>query len=114
MIFRPGKKDGADARERSLWGDLMALGMVFPVAIVLGYYVGKWVGGMLGHPEPGGLIGLGWGILTGFWELFKVTKRLDKYDKSIDLSKCDMQKGEELDGGVDAVRPGGEGGTDGE
>jgi len=25
---------------------------------------------------------LAWGVLTGFWELFKVAKKLDKYDKS--------------------------------
>jgi hypothetical protein len=80
MLFRP-KKDGVDARERSLWGSLLSLGFVFPIAIVLGYYIGRWIGGKFGHSDSGGLIGLGWGILTGFWELFKVSKRLEKYDK---------------------------------
>ena len=82
MFSRPSKKNGADARERSLWGDLISLGLVFPIAIVLGWYLGQWIGGMFGYPGPGRLIGLAWGILTGFWELFKVTKRLEKYDES--------------------------------
>jgi len=82
MFLMPKNKDGADAKERSLWGDLISIGMVFPIAIVLGWYLGQWIGGMFGHPGPGRLIGLAWGILTGFWELFKVTKRLEKYDES--------------------------------
>jgi F0F1-type ATP synthase assembly protein I len=80
MLLRPSKKDGADARERSLWADLVSMGMVFPIAIVLGYYLGRWIGGMAGHQKAGGLIGLGFGVLTGFWELFKVAKRLEKHD----------------------------------
>jgi len=75
-----GKKDGADTKERSLWGDLVSLGMVFPLAIVIGWYLGQWIGGMFGRPVAGRLIGLALGILSGFWELFKVTKRLEKYD----------------------------------
>ena len=75
-----GKKEGTDAKERSLWGDLLAMGMVFPIAIVLGWYLGQWIGGMFGHPKPGRLIGLTFGIISGFWELYKVTKRLEKYD----------------------------------
>jgi positive regulator of sigma E activity len=77
---RQGKKDGADARERSLWGSLVSLGMVFPIAIVLGWYMGQWVGGMLGHQRAGRLIGLALGVASGFWELFKVSRRLEGYD----------------------------------
>ena len=79
MLFRPKLKD-ADPKERALWGDLMSLGMVFPAAIVMGYFLGKWAGGKLGHPRAGMLIGLVWGVATGFWELYKVTKRLDRMD----------------------------------
>ncbi|MCL1908860.1 MAG: AtpZ/AtpI family protein [Holophagaceae bacterium] len=82
MFFRPRKNDGVDARERSLWGDLLSMGMVFPIAIVLGYFLGQWIGGKLGHPGPGRIIGLVLGILSGFWELYKLSKRLEKYDNS--------------------------------
>ena len=65
-----------DPKERSLWGDLLALGLVFPVAIVLGFLIGRWIGGRFGRPELGQWIGLGWGILTAFYELYKVTRRM--------------------------------------
>jgi F0F1-type ATP synthase assembly protein I len=74
------RKDGADARERSLWADLVSMGMVFPIAIVLGWFLGQWVGGVFGRQAAGRLVGLALGVLAGFWELFKVTKRLERYD----------------------------------
>jgi hypothetical protein len=79
MWFGSGKKE-VDPKERAVWGDLMALGMVFPIAITLGFFLGRWVGGLLGHPRAGMLVGLVWGIATGFWELYKVTLRLNHMD----------------------------------
>ena len=52
MIFRP-RPDDASPKERALWGDLLSLGLVFPTAIVLGFYLGRWIGGKLGHREAG-------------------------------------------------------------
>ena len=80
MFFRPGRKD-ASPKERAIWGDLMSLGMVFPIAIAAGFFVGRWVGGLLGHPKAGLVVGLAWGVATGFWELYKVTVRLDRWDQ---------------------------------
>lgn len=77
MIPRPGK-DGADPKERALWGDLLSLGMVFPIAILLGWFLGKWIGGAFGNPQAGALVGLVWGVATGFYELYKVTMRLNR------------------------------------
>lgn len=77
MILRPGK-GGADPKERALWGDLLSLGMVFPIAILLGWFLGKWIGGRLGHPEGGALVGLAWGVATGFYELYKVAMKLNR------------------------------------
>jgi len=92
MLYRrPSKKDDVDPRERSLWGDLISFGMVFPIAIVLGWYIGQWIGGMFGHPKPGRLIGLGFGIISGFWELFKVAKRLEKFD-SLNVISSDSEE----------------------
>ncbi len=80
MFLRPKKTDGADARERALWGDLISLGTVFPIAIALGFFLGRWIGGKAGHPAAGQWVGLVWGIATAFWELIKTTKRMDRYD----------------------------------
>jgi hypothetical protein len=79
MRLGGGRKD-VNPRERALWGDLMALGMVFPIAIALGFFLGRWVGGKLGHPGIGMAVGLVWGVTTGFWELYKVTVRLNRMD----------------------------------
>jgi hypothetical protein len=79
MLFRPDRND-ADPKERALWGDLMAMGLVFPIAIVLGFFIGRWAGGLVGHREGGQWIGLLWGIAAGFWELYKVTVRMNALD----------------------------------
>ncbi len=81
MFIRPGRKD-ASPKERAIWGDLMAMGMVFPIAIALGFFVGRWVGGLLGVPRVGMVVGLVWGVATGFWELYKVTVRLNRWDQA--------------------------------
>jgi hypothetical protein len=79
MMLRFKPRD-VDKRERALWGDLTSLGMVFPIAITVGFFLGRWVGGRLGHPAVGQYVGLAWGIAAGFWELYKTTQRLDRLD----------------------------------
>lgn len=79
MLSKFKHKD-AKPQERSLWGELLALGITFPIAITLGFFLGKWIGGKLGHEKIGQYIGLIWGIATAFFELFKTAKRLDKMD----------------------------------
>ena len=80
MLFQRRNKE-INPKERALWGDLMAMGMVFPIAIVLGFFLGRWLGGLLGHPKLGMAVGLVWGVAAGFWELFKVTVRLNRMDE---------------------------------
>ncbi len=72
------KLTGGSPGERALWGDLISMGMIFPIAICLGYFIGRYVGGYFGHAYGGGLWGLAWGIATGFYELYKMTQRLSK------------------------------------
>ena len=79
MLFRPKDKH-IDPKERALWGDLMALGMVFPIAILLGFLLGRWAGKLLGYPRTGLALGLIWGAAAGFWELYKTTVRLNRLD----------------------------------
>ena len=82
MILRRMKKDAlrdANPRERSLWADLMAVGMVFPIAIVVGLFAGRWIGGRFGHPDLGQWLGLTWGVAAAFWELFKTSQKLDRF-----------------------------------
>jgi hypothetical protein len=75
-------KDGPDAaadkqrlaRFRIL--DLSAVGLAFPIALLLGYFGGRVVGGWLGNVQLGGLIGALLGIAGGFYNLFKMVSRL--------------------------------------
>ena len=79
MLFRRRHQD-IDPKERALWGDLMAMGMVFPTAIALGFFIGRWAGKALGFPRAGIALGLIWGVAAGFWELYKTTLRLNRLD----------------------------------
>lgn len=74
------QKDGVDPGERALWADLMSLGLAFPLCIVLGFFLGRWIGGWFGRPAIGQWVGLLLGIVAAFRELYKVNQRLAKQD----------------------------------
>jgi hypothetical protein len=78
--MKKGAAKDADPRERSLWADLMSIGMVFPIAIFLGLLGGRWLGEKLGHQDLGQWLGLGLGIGAAFWELYKTTVKLGRFD----------------------------------
>ncbi len=78
--IRKNAERDADPRERSLWADLLAVGMIFPIAIVAGLFAGRWIGGKFGHPELGQWLGLAWGVAAAFWELFKTSQKLDRFN----------------------------------
>ena len=82
MPVKIKRKNVNAARERAIWGDIMALGMVFPIAITVGFFLGRWLGKLFGHPKIGIAIGLIWGVATGFFELYRVTVRLNSLDQA--------------------------------
>jgi hypothetical protein len=55
-----------------------AVGIFFPVAIVAGYLMGKWVGGGLGLGEAAGLVGAGLGVAAAFLNLWRFLRRLER------------------------------------
>ncbi|MFM8234687.1 MAG: AtpZ/AtpI family protein [Holophagaceae bacterium] len=57
---------------------MSSIAFVFPIAITLGFFLGKWIGGWFGRPILGQWLGLGWGIASAFWELFKTSQRLNR------------------------------------
>lgn len=93
MIFRRGRRV-AGTRDRALWGDLLALGFIFPISITLGFFIGRWLGGLLGHPSGGGLVGLLWGVAAAFWELYKVSQRVVRWDAE-DTHRIEKEKDHE-------------------
>jgi len=61
--------------------DLSTVGMVFPVALLLGYFGGGLIGGWVGASRGGSWIGLGLGLLSGFYNLFKVALMLQRRER---------------------------------
>jgi hypothetical protein len=74
----------ARRREAARMADLSTVGLVFPVAVVIGYFGGKTVGGWLGSEQGGALAGVLVGVVSGFYNLFKVAMRLQRQDREED------------------------------
>ena len=49
-----------------------AAGILFPVSIVAGYLLGKWVGRLLGLGEWPAFAGAALGVAAGFWNLYRL------------------------------------------
>lgn len=92
------QKDGVDPGERALWADLMSLGLAFPLCIVLGFFLGRWIGGWFARPAIGQWVGLVLGIVAAFRELYKVNQRLAKQDAK------DLERFKENEKGPDGRR----------
>jgi hypothetical protein len=56
--------------------DLSAVGLAFPVALLLGYFGGRLIGGWLGNARVGSMIGALLGIAGGFYNLLQMVSRL--------------------------------------
>jgi len=69
----PGGDDGPPSRRQLL--DILAIAFVFPIALVLGYFVGRTVGGWLGSEGAGGVVGAVLGALAGFSDLVRTVRR---------------------------------------
>jgi positive regulator of sigma E activity len=54
------------------------VGLFFPLAIVAGYFAGKWVGGWLHFGEWAALAGAGLGVAAAFLNLWRYLKRLEQ------------------------------------
>lgn len=57
--------------------DVATIGLVFPVASVLGYLAGRAIGSWFDAPNGGALIGGLFGVAAGFYNVYQVVKRLN-------------------------------------
>ena len=55
--------------------DLASIGITLALAICIGYFGGKWLGGKLGNAAVGSFIGFGMGVVAGFMEMFRSVAR---------------------------------------
>jgi hypothetical protein len=58
--------------------DLASIGITLALAICIGYFGGKWLGGKLGNAEVGSYIGFGMGVAAGFMEMFRSIARWNR------------------------------------
>lgn len=61
--------------------DLSTTGMVFPIAMLIGYFGGGVIGGWFGNEQMGSWIGLGLGLVSGFYNLFKIAMVLQRREE---------------------------------
>jgi F0F1-type ATP synthase assembly protein I len=77
----PEERERAQKRRQAIrMADLSTVGMVFPIALLLGYFAGKFVGGFFGAPETGGWIGGAFGLVAGFYNVYKTALVLQQQD----------------------------------
>lgn len=62
-------------------GEYAVIGLVFPLAMVVGYLLGRWIGGLVGYPMAGAVAGLVLGIVAAFYNLYELVRRLDTEDR---------------------------------
>jgi len=73
-------------RRQEQWTTLVNIGLTFTVAVLLGFFAGRWVDGKL-HTQPLFiLIGVFWGVGGSFWYLVRKVRELEKREKQSNSS----------------------------
>jgi hypothetical protein len=91
----PERSERRARRSRNV--DLSSIGLAFPIATMLGYWLGSAIGGWFDVEKAGGLVGMGFGIVAGFYNVYKVVVRLNKQQ-----DEDDRLAREEVAGGSDS------------
>ena len=55
-----------------------AAGILFPLSIVAGYLLGKWIGRALGLASWPAFLGAALGVAAGFWNLYRLLRGLEE------------------------------------
>jgi hypothetical protein len=55
-----------------------AAGILFPLSIVAGYLMGKWIGRALGVGAWPAFLGAALGVAAGFWNLYRLLSGLEE------------------------------------
>lgn len=60
----------------SLLAEASVAGLLFPLSIVAGYFLGKWIADRFGLGEWPSFVGAALGVAAGFWNLFRLARRM--------------------------------------
>ena len=69
--------------------DLASIGITLALAIVIGYFGGKWIGGKLGNADIGSYIGFALGTTAGFLEMFRSIARWNRKLERLEKQRRD-------------------------
>ena len=76
--------------------DLASIGITLVLAIVIGFFGGKWIGGKLGSADIGSYVGFAIGVAAGFLEMFRSVARWNRQMERMDQQKREAaEKAEE-------------------
>lgn len=86
-------------RQATTWADLSIVGIQFPVAIVLGYFWGRWLDGIFGtKPYLTATFAL-FGVIAGFINLFRITARAAREEERLAREKQERDARDERSDG---------------
>jgi ATP synthase protein I len=68
-------------RSSERWTTLANIGLTFTAAVLLGFFVGRWVDGKLHTLPLFTLLGVFWGLGGSFWYLIRKIRELDDKEK---------------------------------
>lgn len=71
--------------------DLASIGITLVLAIVIGFFGGKWIGGKLGSADIGSYIGFAIGVAAGFLEMFRSVARWNRQMERMEKQKRDEE-----------------------
>ena len=90
MTSRPPDRDPPDETRSTDPGwtsgmgtvaEYAVVGIVFPVALGLGFFLGRWVGSLLGGPMIGAAVGILLGTAAGFYNLWETLQRVARREE---------------------------------
>ncbi len=75
---RRSAEERARAAKRYRTLDLSSVGLSIPIAVVIGFWAGGFLAGLIGpqYERTGELVGLAFGIVAGFYNVWKTVQRL--------------------------------------
>ena len=59
-----------------------AAGILFPLSLVAGWFLGKWVGSALGLGLAPAYVGAVLGVAAGFWNLYRILRGMESGEDS--------------------------------
>jgi F0F1-type ATP synthase assembly protein I len=78
MASEPDKPEPRSKGGYNALAEASALGFMFPIAIALGYFWGRWMDGLFGTEPWLTWIFSGFGLIAAFVNLFRFAARADK------------------------------------